>query len=128
MDFFIGKNSTFPVLEYDVTDDSKKYGITPEMWEECAVTFSMIDEYGMYRILNKQALLIVNEKIIESTEPYKFKIGYKFSVAETSRFGQFIGEFKVDFYGDNGCGKITFPVTSKINIYISDSITKTLFI
>jgi len=38
-----------------------------------------------------------------------------------------LGEFKLDFLGQ-GCGKLTLPVDSQINIVISDSITKTTVI
>jgi hypothetical protein len=128
MDFFIQKNSTLPILEYDVTDDSVTYNITDEMWENCAVTFSMIDENGIYRIANKEAIFIMTEKIISSIEPYKYKIAYKFSQNDTRKSGQFCAEFKIDFIGENTCGKITLPNTSKINIYINDNITKTTVI
>jgi hypothetical protein len=85
----------------------------------------MIDENGIYRIANREALLIITEKIIASTEPYKYKIAYKFSERDTRKSGQYQGELTVDFLGDDTCGKIKFPIGGKFNIYIADSISKT---
>ncbi len=124
--FFIKKNSTLPLLKFQLTDRIlEKYGVTPDMLEDCAVTFSMYDVNNeVYKIANKAAALVINEDRISYPEEEKYTLTYKFSVSDTSKSGQFDAEFKVDFLGDH-CGKITFPVDSKIRISIQDSITKT---
>jgi len=127
--FFIKKNSTLPKLKFAISEYVMlRYDITDDMLENCAVTFSMQNaESGVYRIANKAADLIVNTDFEENPDDDKYNLVYKFSIADTSKAGQFLGEFKVDFLGDS-CGKITFPITDKINIGIQDSSTKTTVI
>jgi hypothetical protein len=103
----------------------EKYDITNEMMEDVAVTFSMINEgTGIYHIANVEAEVIVNNDRPEYPDEKTFTLAYQFSVKETSKAGLFLGEFKLDFLGDN-CGKITMPTDDKLIISIQDSITKT---
>ena len=127
--FFIKKNSTLPKLKFAVSEYMMlRYNITDDMLENCAVTFSMQDaESGVYRIANKAADLIVNTDFEENPDDDKYNLVYKFSLADTAKAGQYEGEYKVDFLGNN-CGKITFPITNKISIVIQDSSTKTTVI
>lgn len=127
--FFIKQNSTLPMLKFQLTDWlMNKYGVTEDMLENCAVTFSMYDvENDVYRIANKGALLLINEDRPGFPEEIKYTLGYKFSIGDTYKAGRFEGEFKVDFLGDH-CGKITFPVSKKININIEKSSTKTIVV
>lgn len=128
--FFIKKNSTLPKLKFALSEYLMlRYDITDEMLENCAVTFSMQDsESGVYKIANKAADLVVNTDFANNPDEDKYNLVYKFSLAETSKPGIFAGEFKVDFLGENQCGKITFPATEKLTIVIQDSITKTTVI
>jgi len=125
--FFIKKNSTLPKLKFALSEYLiLRYDITDEMLENCAVTFSMQDaESGVYKIANRAADLVVNTDFVNNPDEDKYNLVYKFSLAETAKPGVFAGEFKVDFLGEDQCGKITFPVTEKITIVIQDSITKT---
>jgi hypothetical protein len=125
--FFIKKNSTLPKLKFALSEQLLlRYDITEEMLENCAVTFSMQDaENGVYKIANKAADLLVNTDFANNPDECKYNLAYKFSLAETTKPGIYAGEFKVDFLGENQCGKITFPVTDKITIVIQDSSTKT---
>lgn len=128
--FFIKKNSTLPKLKFALSEYMlSRYDITDDMLENCAVTFSMQDaESGKYYIANKPADLIVNDNFAENPDDDKYNLAYKFSLSDTSKVGQYLGEFKVDFLGENQCGKITFPITDKIQIVIQDSNTKTTVI
>lgn len=128
--FFIKKNSTLPKLKFAVSENLLlKYDISDEMLENCAVTFSMQDaETGVYKIANKGADLLVNTDFAANPDDAKYNLAYKFSMNDTSKPGTFLGEFKVDFLGEDQCGKITFPVTNKIIIIIQDSSTKTTVI
>jgi hypothetical protein len=123
--FFIKKNSTLPVLRYVMTEwVREKYGITKDMLDDCAVTFSMYDVVNdVYKIANKAAILEIENHSIDPTT-LEYVLAYKFSISDTSKAGQFDGEFKIDFLGDH-CGKITLPTTEKIRVVIQDSITKT---
>jgi hypothetical protein len=128
--FFIKKNSTLPKLKFALSEYMlSRYDITDDMLENCAVTFSMQDsETGNYFIANKAADLIVNDNFAENPDDDKYNLVYKFSLSDTSKAGYYLGEFKVDFLGENQCGKITFPTTDKIQIIIQDSSTKTTVI
>jgi hypothetical protein len=127
--FFIKKNSSLPLLKYPITDWlMRKHGITADMLENCAITFSLYDlDNDGYRIANKAASLVINEDRVLYPEEEKYTLVYKFSIKDTSKAGNYEGEFKVDFLGDH-CGKITFPVSEKIKVTIQDSITKTTVI
>lgn len=124
--FFIKKNSTLPVLKYPLTQHTmEKYDITPEMLENVAVTFSMIEaSTGLYRIANVAGNLVVNNNRPDYPDEKQYTLTYQFKLPQTSKTGRYLGEFKLDFLGEY-CGKLTLPTQNKINIQISDGITKT---
>lgn len=124
--FFIKKDSTLPVLKYPLTQHAmEQYDITPDMLENVAVTFSMIEaDTGIYRVANVAANLVVNNDRPEYPDEVQYTLMYRFKLPQTRKAGRFLGEFKVDFLGEN-CGKITLPTQNQINIQISDSTTKT---
>lgn len=128
--FFIKKNSTYPKLKFALSEDMLlRYDITDDMLENCAVTFSMQDSStGIYKIANKGADLIINTDFINNPDDDKYNLAYKFSLRDTEKPGIYMGEFKVDFLGEDRCAKITFPITDKITIVIQDSSTKTTVI
>lgn len=129
--FFIKKDSTLPELKYPLIQQVReKYGITDDMLENCAVTFSMIDaSNGLYRIANVPANLVINYERLNKPYEEKYTFSYKFKLKDTRKAGRFFGEFKIDFLGEQiGCGKLTLPVENQINIVISDTITKTTVI
>lgn len=129
MRFFIKQYSTLPYLEFELEDISKEYNISNENWENCAVTFSMYDKKNnIYRIANKEAKLVVKERVINLGDPYNYYLRYEFTEKDTSKIGDFIGEFKVDFLNDHHMGKLTVPITDKIEIFVKDSITRTTVI
>jgi hypothetical protein len=126
MKFFIKRFSTLPHLEIDLEDVSKKYNIKPDHWDSCAVTFSMYDKTNnVYKIANKEADLLVKERTFNLGDPYNYYLKYSFTQKDTSKFGEYIGEFKVDFLGKHPIGKLTIPVDGTIDIIVKDSITRT---
>ena len=124
--FFIQKNSTLPVLKLPLIQSIREqYDITDNMLENVAVTFSMMDpETGVYRIANVAGSLIINRDRPEFPDEVEYTLAYKFKLSQTSKAGRFVGEFKLDFLGEE-CGKITLPNNTPIQIIIGDSITKT---
>jgi len=129
--FFIKKDSTLPELKYPLIQQVReKYNITDNMLENVAVTFSMTDaQTGLYRIANVPASLVINYDRLGKPSEEKYTFIYKFTLRDTRKAGRFLGEFKIDFLGEQiGCGKLTLPVESQINIVISDAITKTTVI
>jgi hypothetical protein len=127
MKFFIKKYSTLPYLIYDLEDISKKYEISQNHWENAVATFSMFDKKNkIYRIANNHAEIIGNENnniYAESSKHYKLR--YKFNSKETSKIGDYFGEFKVDFFNSHHIGKLTIPIATGIDVIIKDSITRT---
>jgi hypothetical protein len=129
--FFIKKDSTLPELKFPLTQDiMEKYDITHDMLNNVAVTFSMVDvDTGIYRIANIYGNLVINNNRPEYPDEAQYTLTYRFKPYQTMKVGRFIGEFKLDFLdSEAGCGKITLPVQSHINIVIYDSITKTTVI
>ena len=127
--FFIKKDSTLPELKYPLLQHAREqYDITDDMLENVAVTFSMIDaDTGLYRIANVAANLVVNNDREKFPDEEQYTLVYRFKLPQTSKAGRYLGEFKLDFLGEN-CGKITLPTQNQINIIISDGITKTTVI
>ena len=129
--FFIKKDSTLPELKYPLVQQvMEMYNITEDMLENVAVTFSMIDaQTGLYRIANAPANLVIRADRANFPADEKYTFTYRFSLKDTKEAGRFLGEFCIDFLGEQiGCGKIKLPVDAQINIQISDSITKTTVI
>jgi hypothetical protein len=128
--FFIKKDSTLPELTYPLTQHTmEQYNITPDMLNNVAVTFSMIEaNSGLYRIANVPANLVINNARPEYPDELQYTLTYRFKLLQTSKPGRFYGEFVIDFLGPTNCGKIKLPVDNTINIIISDSITKTTVI
>lgn len=127
--FFIKKNSTLPELIVPLSQKFMEYyQITPDMLENVAVTFSMINsQTGIYTIANVPANLIVDTLRPQYPNDLIYGLSYRFKLSQTKKVGNYLGEFKLDFLGSN-CGKITVPDDQMINIIISDTITKTTVI
>ncbi len=127
MTTFIKKNSTLPEVKFSLEQWMReKLDITDEMMENVWVTFSMIDSNtGNYRIANKEAKLIIIDNVYEQLDECKYTLAYRMTLKDTKKSGLYWGEFKLDFLGENNCGKITLPTDDTIQIVIGDSITKT---
>lgn len=130
MNFFIKKDSTFPELEFLLTQKiMTEYNITDEMLQNVAVTFSMINaETGLYKIANVAANIQYKRLRPQYPENFLYALMYRFNLNDTKKAGRFLGEFVIDFLGNDSCGKIKLPVDGQINIMITDTITKTTVI
>lgn len=128
--FFIKKDSTLPELKYVLTQQLlQQYDITADMLENVAVTFSMTEaDTGRYRVANAAANLVISNDRPEYPDEVQYTLAFRFNLTQTKKAGRFLGEFKIDFLGENDCGKITLPTQNLINIQISDGITKTTVI
>jgi hypothetical protein len=127
--FFIKRNSTLPELKYPLIQQVReKYDLTDDMLDNVAVTFSMMDaNTGIYLIANVPANIVISPDRQTNPDEVKYTLMYRFKLHDTRKAGRFLGEFKLDFLGEN-CGKITLPTNEYINITISDSLTKTTVI
>ena len=120
--FFIRKNSTLPILKVKLINDGRSnYRTIYDRLENAAITFSMMDDKGIYKVFNKQGLLIPVDKEI-CQEDGEYYLGYQFDLRDTSVAGVFKAEFKVDFL-DNGESLIV-PIREDLYVTVLDSFTK----
>lgn len=129
MNFFIKKNSTYPILKYPLTQKIMElYDINDDILENVAITFSMIDaDTGVFRIANVEANLVINTDRSKYPDEAKYTLTYQFKLRDSSKIGRYQANFTIDFLGNN-CGKIALPINSYIDIIVSDSLTKTTVI
>ena len=119
--FFIRKGSQLPILQMKVYNDGRnEYKTIFERLENAAITFSMVDEKGRYKVFNKAGILIPVQKNICPDE-VEYYIGYKFNKKDTSKPGCYRGEFKIDFLDEN-CSLIV-PIREDLFINVLDSTT-----
>jgi hypothetical protein len=122
LNFFIRKNSRLPILKMAVINDSRNtFRTIYDRLENAAITFSMIDENGNYKVFNKQALLLPVDKEL-CKEDGEYYIGYKFDTKDTNTPGRYKAEFKIDFL-DDGCSLIV-PIRDDLYVNVGDSFTK----
>lgn len=80
-----------------------------------------MDDKGIYKVFNKQGLLIPVDKEI-CPEDGEYYLGYEFDLKDTNVAGVFKAEFKVDFL-DNGESLIV-PIREDLYVTVLDSFTK----
>jgi len=120
--FFIRKNSNLPLLKLKVINDGRSdFRKIYDRLENAAITFSMMDDKGNYKVFNKQGLLLPVDKEI-CPEDGEYYLGYKFDVKDTNMSGCYRAEFRVDFL-DDGCSLIV-PIREDLFVNVLDSFTK----
>jgi hypothetical protein len=124
--FFVKQNSTLSEIKFPLTERlMEQFDITEDMMDDVAITFSMVNvENGRYQVANEEGRLDIIDNVYERLDDDKYTLVYRLNLLNTYSSGVFIGEFKLDFLGEN-CGKITFPVETELKIVINDSLTKT---
>lgn len=120
--FNIRKNSTLPILKLKLINDGRlTYRTIYDRLENAAITFSMMDDKGIYKVFNKQGLLIPVDKEI-CPEDGEYYLGYEFDLKDVNVSGTFKAEFKIDFL-DNGESLIV-PIREDLYVTVLDSFTK----
>lgn len=110
-DFIIKQNDTLPVLRLCVFDQSCLTTKIPfNMTGATAVTFSMVDKYGNYKIAGKSASF---QSVVEGIIQYDWQDG------DTNEPGKYKGEFQLIY---NNGKKLTIPQKGYINIEIPPDI------
>jgi hypothetical protein len=134
MDFYIKQNSELPILELKPYK-GKNYNELLEQIQNATVLFSMFDENGCYKIIDKSAIINTDTKNNQQSnqedncrEIIDFTIQYKFTKKDTSKAGKYKGQFKIIFekYGEQK--NIIIPLNYDLDIEILPSITKTTII
>lgn len=120
--FFIRRNSNLPILKLKVINDGRNtYRSIYDRLENAAITFSMTDDKGNYKIFNKQGLLLPVDKEI-CQEDGEYYLGYEFDLRDTNTAGTFKAEFKVDFFDDGN--SLIVPIREDLYVNVLDSFTK----
>lgn len=118
MEFYIGRNSSLPVLKMQVIKDGKHDidGML-QIIEESVLYFSMKDtKNGTYKILNSSAGFV--EKVfLEPNSDVEYYLYYKFTKNDTSKVGRFEGEFLLK--SENGT--LLLPIREQLFINITES-------
>jgi hypothetical protein len=118
MEFYIGQNTTLPILKMQVVKDGKHdIDTILQIIEESVLYFSMVDtQNGSYKILNSSAGFV--EKVfLEPNSDVEYYIYYKFSKNDTSKSGRFEGEFLLK--SENGT--LLLPIRDKLFINVTES-------
>jgi hypothetical protein len=125
--FYIGQHSTLPELTYSIPKTFfDKYSIDNDMLMQSVATFSLIDsDTGIFIIANSPAMFIINTDPYKISKQGRYLLKYRFERFDTTESGKYFGEFKLDILHPDFMGKITFPTTGKLNVFITPSITKT---
>lgn len=109
--FIIKKDDTLPLLSMTVIDtgclgEKKPFNLSAVT----AVTFTMIDSCGNFKILEQPANI---------TSYSGGTLEYSWSSVDTDEFGVFSGEFRLSFSGGS---RMTLPNSENIKIYIQKTI------
>lgn len=125
MDFYLAKNATLPLLVMELTHDNDLTHLElSEMFDNCSVTFSMVDQSNkVFRVANKPGVIIPKKTQVNSGELIQYFVAYQWTAQDTQKTGDYIGEFQLNFLGDQ-CGKLIIPIQDTLYIHIKDSITK----
>ena len=118
MEFFIGQNSTLPVLKMELDFNGKSsMEEFNSIIENSSIFFSMKNVVdGNYKILNKKAGF-TNKVFIEPNSKTEYYIYYKFSTLDTNKVGRYEGEFL--FINDDGT--LILPIKEKLYINIVEN-------
>ena len=118
MEFFIGQNSTLPVIKMELDFNGKSsMEEFNSIIENSSIFFSMKNVVdGNYKILNKKAGF-TNKVFIEPNSKTEYYIYYKFSTLDTNKVGRYEGEFL--FINDDGT--LILPIKEKLYINIVEN-------
>ena len=120
--FFIRKNSNLPILKLKVINDGRNtYRTIYDMLENAAITFSMVDDNGRYKVFNKQALLLPVDKEL-CKEDGEYYLGYQFTEKDTNQIGIYKAEFRINLLDNNT--SLVVPIREDLYVTVLDSFTK----
>jgi len=118
MEFYIGKNSTLPVLKMQIVKDGRVgYEEFTSFIESSSIYFSMIDvKTGSIKI-NLKPAGFVSKTFDDPNTPTEYYVYYKFSQQDTTKVGRYEGQFL--FKSDQGT--LIAPIRESLYININSS-------
>lgn len=118
MEFYIGKNSTLPVLKMQIVKDGRvDYESFNNLIEKSSIYFSMVDTKTGRVKINLAAAGFVNKIFDDPNTPPEYYIYYKFTKRDTNKIGKYEGQFLLK----NEEGTLILPIREKLLINIVES-------
>lgn len=125
MEFFIGKNTTLPLLKLQIVKDGREndYQEFMDMIEKSTIYFSMVDvESGIPKVISESGGF-VSKTFLEPNAPTEYYLYYQFTKKDTNKVGRFEAQFVIT----SEDGKLIVPIREKLYInvfesYVSDDI------
>ena len=110
------------ILKLKVINDGRNFYRTIfDKLENAAITFSMVDEEGHYKIFNKHGLLLPVDKEL-CKEDGEYYLGYQFTEKDTNQAGVYKAEFRINFLDNNT--SLVVPIREDLYVNVLDSFTK----
>jgi hypothetical protein len=119
MEFFIGKNTTLPLLKMQIVKDGRDNDFIEFMniIEKSTIYFSMIDvESGIPKVLSESGGF-VSKTFLEPNAITEYYIYYQFNKKDTNKVGRFEGQFVLI----SEEGKLIVPIREKLYINVFES-------
>lgn len=124
MEFSINKNSTLPVLKLELIQDGRNdFQKFHEKIQNANVYFTMTDVItGVKRIAKK--LTTIEQVKPENCVGPEFYLTYHFTERDSSVAGRFVGQFEIEFLGDDPTGTLIVPIREELFINILERTIK----
>ena len=119
MNFFINKNATLPILKLQlIQNGTHDFRGFYEKLQNSNIFFTMTDKLTG---IQKTCRAVVGCQIFTETcdEKEEYYITYQFSRRETSKPGEYIGQFHIEFL--DGSGTLIVPIRETLKIFILDN-------
>lgn len=133
MKFYINQYATLPILAVTPVYNNAYVEASDinNMLENAAITFTMTNSKGKLVVPHKSANLLSKDDCDEKKDVYL--IYYKFTEEETSVPGIYKGQFKIDFFNEEGStpntrGGLILPLKEDLEIIINPSSIRTTII
>lgn len=119
MEFFIGKNTTLPLLKMQIvkTGQESDHQDFMRIIEKSTIYFSMVDvASGTPKIISELGGF-VSKTFLEPNAATEYYIYYKFNKKDTNKVGRYEGQFVL--ISDEG--KLIVPIREKLYINVFES-------
>lgn len=126
MIFQINQNSTLPILQMELINDTKlDFNKFNDCIQNAVITFCVTNtETGAKIVGNKPALCTVkyNPSLDGLVGEEEYLLAYQFTERETRNPGIYVGQFTITFL--DGYGTLIVPIKEELFIHILDSSNK----
>ena len=119
MEFFVGKNTTLPLLKMQIvkTGQESDHQDFMRIIEKSTIYFSMVDvASGTPKIISELGGF-VSKTFLEPNATTEYYIYYKFNKKDTNKVGRYEGQFVL--ISDEG--KLIVPIREKLYINVFES-------